>query len=164
MIFLSWKGVPENIRFWCDPKSWIQLLRCTSFCNSTFFIFFNLHLYLISYILMALSITITANWKLFAFFGKYVQNRPSKNVLSTTPWVNCVQWDCVFIFAQSCRMLLFALGVAGSWSGLGRSVILEYSAFLLSEFPLHHSTIFTEDVCFVLWISLPFFVNRKERI
>ena len=28
-------------------------------------------------------------------------------------------------------MLLFALGMAGSWSGLGRSAILECSAFLL---------------------------------
>ena len=30
-------------------------------------------------------------------------------------------------------MLLFALGMAGSWSGLGRSAILECSAFLLPK-------------------------------
>ena len=63
---------------------------------------------------------------------------------------------CLFS-AQSCRMLLFALVLAGSWSGPGCSAILEYSAFLLSDFLLY-STLFTEDsVC-----PLNFFVVLQQ--
>ena len=106
--------------------------------------------------LTMLSITAAANWKLFAFYGKYVQNRPSKKRSSRTLQVNCVQWDCAF-FAWSCRALLFALVLAGSWSGPGCSAILEYSAFLLPNF-LHDSTLFTEDsVC-----PLNFFVVLQQ--
>jgi len=53
-------------------------------------------------------------------------------------------------------MLLFALGVAGSWSGLGRSAILEYSAFLLPR--LFDFTLFIEDP----FCPLDLFAAKKE--
>ena len=144
-IMRKWKNeslLPENalIRI-KSPK----ILRCKRSVRplcmifSFLFLFYNLHFLLYTYILTVLSITAAANWKLFAFYGKYIRNRPSKKCLLPTPQVNCVQWDCVFFSAQSCRMLLFALVLAGSWSGPGCSAILEYSAFLLPRFsPLVH--------------------------
>ena len=50
------------------------------------------------------------------------------------------------LFAQSCRILLLALWLTGSWSGLGRSATLGCSAFFISDFNLYCFTLFTADL------------------
>ena len=119
------------------------LLLFIHFHNCMIFFFFDLYLSLYGYILILLSMMAAVNWKLFAFYGKYIRNRPSKNVFCQALQVNCVQWDCVFC-AWSCRAFLFALCLAV----LGRTsdVVQFWSVrlFYCSEF-LHHFTLFTED-------------------
>ena len=115
------------------------------------FFFYYLHLFLYDYILMVLSITAAANWKLFAFYGKYIRNRPSKKCfLPSTSGELCSVRLCLFCMILPGAPICIVLG--GSWSDLGCSVILECSAFLLPDFLLY-STLFIEDP-FVLWISL----------
>ena len=146
----KWKNeslLPENALILIKSP---QILRCKRSLDLSvwFFLFYDLYLFLYGYILTVLPITAAANWKLFAFYGKFVRNRPSKKrfCLHSTGEL-CPVGLCLF-FAQSCRMLLFALGVEGSWSGLGRSVIPEYSAFFLPKLILYTPSLKT---WYVLW-------------
>ena len=80
------------------------------FSLSIFFTFQNAHLKMLQFLLLQLEIIFfrcilltlfiltAANWKLFAFYGKFVRNRPSKKRFCLLHLqVNCVQWDCVFL-------------------------------------------------------------------
>ena len=101
------------------------------------FLFFNLYLFFYSYILIMLSITAAANWKLFAFYGKYVQNRPSKKRSSRTLQVNCVQWDCAFFFLHSLAGCSYLHWV---WQALGRaSDEVQFWSIRLFYFPISSS-------------------------
>jgi len=59
-------------------------------------------------------------------------------------------------------MLLFALGVVGSWSGLGRSAILGCSAFLLPDLPLYY-TLFTEDPYCPVSFFVVYYEQKKNK-
>ena len=124
------------------------------------FFFFNLHYLFYMCILTVLSIMAAANWKLFAFYGKFVRNRPSKKrFCQPHRWI--VSSEIVPFFLHSlagCSYLHWC------WRALGRApdVVQFWSIrlFIALFSPLFHAIHWR--LRFVLWISLLSMNSKNE--
>ena len=110
-----------------------------------------------------LSITAAANWKLFAFYGKYIRNRPSKKcLLPSTAGELCPVRLCLFCMILPGAPICIVLG--GSWSDLGCSATLECSAFLLPRLsPLFHAIHWRPFLSFGFLCCFAANKSRKEK-
>ena len=127
------------------------------------FFFYYLHLFLYDYILMALPITAAANWKLFAFYGKFVRNRPSKKrFCQPHRWI--VSSEIVPFFLHSLAGCSY---LHCGWQALGRaSDEVQFWSVRLFYCPdyLLYSTLFTEDsVCPLNFFAVLQRTNKERK-